>query len=300
METNNIPVRQNEEAQLKLLRARQWTYTVAKVLLVTQLLLTLAVPVAVAVLTLVKPALRPYAAAVSLAVVFVDILLLDRNLKVRLKRAARISEQFDCNVLEMPWEKFTVGEKIEPEDVHAAARAYSIFHKDLCLINWYPEIVGSLPLHLGRLICQRTNLQYDSQLRRSYGAVIKIIAFLLIVGLSIVAFTQNLPPTEWVLTVVPAAPILVWAVREYQRQNDTATHLEGLRKESNKFLDDVLAGEAEPEATSSRSRQLQNAIYLHRASSALILPFIYWFSRPQLEEQMNEGAAELVRRMKDV
>jgi hypothetical protein len=43
-----------------------------------------------------------------------------------------------------------------------------------------------------------------------------------------------------------------------------------------------------------RSRELQDAIFNHRASSPLIFDWVYNFLRRRMEEQMNAGADQLV------
>jgi hypothetical protein len=292
---NNIPTLQNEEAQLKLLRARTHLYGRATRLMVVQLLLTLIVPVVGAVLAIFRPEFRAYVAAASLAAVIIDALVLDRQYKLLMKRAAKIAEQFDCTVLDLPWDQFTVGDKVEGEDIHAAARAYAARHDDKKLRGWYPESVGTAPLHLARIICQRTNLRYDSQLRRSYGVIIQVVALTLFGGLVVSGLVQNLPMTDWVLSMAPAAPILAWAAREYYRQRDAADLLEDLMKEAKKLWVGAQAGECDDDDCRQRSREFQNAIYTRRATSPLVMPFLYRVKRLRLEDEMSEGAADFLR-----
>jgi hypothetical protein len=130
---NQIPVIQNQDSQLKLLRARTQTYARASALMVFQLGLTVVVPVIGAISAMFRAELKPYVAAASLMIIVVDILLLDRYQKVLTKRAAKIGEQFDCSVLEMPWDQFTVGDKVEAEDIHSAAKTYASRHNDSAL-----------------------------------------------------------------------------------------------------------------------------------------------------------------------
>lgn len=292
---NDIPTVQNDEPQLKLLRARTHVYSQATLLMVVQLLLTLVLPVAGAVLAIFRPEFRAYVAAASLAAVIIDALILDRQHKLLMKRAAKIAEQFDCAVLDLPWDQFIVGDKVEAEDVHAAARAYAARHDDSKLRGWYPEGVGAAPLHLARIICQRTNLRYDSQLRRSYGVIIRAVALTLVAGLFVSGLVQNLPMADWVLSMAPAAPILAWAAREYYRQRDTADLLEELMKEARKFWGRARTGECDADACRQRSREFQNAIYTRRVNSPLVMPFLYRFKRLRLEDEMNEGAADFLR-----
>jgi hypothetical protein len=177
---NQIPAVQNEEPQLKLLRARKRTYAIATCLIFVQLGLTLGIPIIGTVLAAFLPQLKAYVAAASLAIVIIDPLILDRQQKVLMKRAAKIGEKFDCVVLDLPWDQFTVGEDVDPEDIHMAAKAFAGRCDDSGLRSWYPEVVGEVPLHLARIICQRTNLRYDSRLRRSYGAILQVVSLSLI------------------------------------------------------------------------------------------------------------------------
>jgi MFS family permease len=261
---NQIPVLQDAEEQLKLLRARQRTYAIATFIMMVQLGLILGVPVLGGILAAIWPALKAYAAAASLAVIVLDVLLLDRYHRMLMRRAAKIAEQFDCLVLELPWDQFTVGDKVEAEDIHAAARAFAARHDDSNLTGWYPTAAGEVPLHLARIICQRTNLRYDSKLRRSYGAILKAAAILLIGMFVILGLVEDSSVTAWVLTMAPATPFLAWAAREYYRQSDTADQLETLMQEARKLWDRALAGSCGADDCRTWSREFQNAIYHRR------------------------------------
>ncbi|WP_225769556.1 S-4TM family putative pore-forming effector [Inquilinus sp. Marseille-Q2685] len=291
---NEIPVIQNDERQLKLLRARKQTYANATLLMVVQLGLALGIPIIGGILATLRPELKAYVAAASLAVVALDVLILDRSQKKLIRQAARIGEQFDCAVFDLPWDQFSIGERVEAEDIHAAAKAFARRADDAKLRNWYPEAVGNLPLHLARIICQRTNLHYDARLRRSYSSILKAISICLIGALAISGLIQNVSMTAWVLTMAPAMPFLSWAAREYYRQVDTADSLEMLMKEARNFWKSAVDGECGVDVCRARSREFQNAIYSRRATSPLVLPFLYKFKRLALEDEMNEGAADLV------
>jgi hypothetical protein len=88
--------------------------------------------------------------------------------------------------------------------------------------------------------------------------------------------------------------------REYYRQRDTADVLEYLMKEAKKLWTLARAGECEAEDCRQRSREVQNAIYTERANSPLVMPFLYRVKRLQLEDEMNEGAADFLRDLGDL
>lgn len=298
MATNKIPVLQNEEAHLMLMRARHWIYLVAQRLLITQMLLTVLVPVVGAVWSVYQPEIRPYFAAVALAVLLVDTIFLDRECKMLIKQGAKIGEKFDSEVLGLPWNRFVAGEEPEAEDVRSASRQWSKRHDDTKLRDWYPAAAGEMPLALGRIICQRTNLRYDAKLRRSYGKIILSVACTVVLGLFMAGLVQDLSFTAWVLTLVPAMPLLQWVGREFYRQQDAADQLEDLWKRATLYWKRALAGECDADNCLQESREFQNAIYLRRATSPIILPFLYKFKRLTLEDEMNDTAEDLLAQYK--
>lgn len=294
MPANQITVLQNEESQLKLLRARTEIYARASRILVTQLTLTLLLPALGALLVVFMPAARPHVAALALAIAALDVLFLDRRQKLLIKRAAKIGESFDCAVLGLPWDQFNAGEPLEVEDIHAAARAYAQRHDDRLLRDWYPLAVAEAPLHLARIMCQRTNLRYDSQLRRSYSAIILVLVGLIVGLLLLSGLAQDLRLTDWVLTMAPASPVLTWAGREYYRQTDTADALENDMRAAKALWSKALAGECDDQFCLSQSREFQNSIFYRRSSSPLIIPLLYGIKRLQLEDDMNEAATNFL------
>jgi hypothetical protein len=292
--TNTIPDSQNQPSNLKLLRARQRTYSLATQILVLQLALTLAVPLAGAIIAAFKPEAKPYVAGLSLVILLLDILWLDRQQKNLLKRAAKIAEQFDCAVLDIPWNEFVVGERVEAEDIHSAAKKYAGAHDDSKIRDWYPPAAGALPLSMGRIICQRTNLRYDSRLRISYANWIRAGAICIVLGLFLYGLANNLTLTAWVLTLAPAAPVLAWTGREFYRQRDSTEPSEKLLKEARKFWNEALVNACADDICLTKSRELQNAIYARRASSPMIFPLVYRIRRASLEDEMHEGAADFI------
>jgi hypothetical protein len=291
---NQIPIRQDEEAQLKLLRARTQTYAVATRLMILQLCLTALIPVMGALWGIAQPQVRPYFTLLALMVLLFDPLWIDRHYKATLKLAAKISEQFDCTVLELEWNCFAVGERAEVEDIHRAARKYQSGNDDSQLLGWYPKAVGSVPLHMARFICQRTNLRYDSELRRRYAHILAGLTVVVVATVVVLGFVQLLTLQEWVLNIALLSPLLSWSIREFHRQRDTATRLQDLMKSATALWKRFLREEGIEGEASVKAREFQDAIFSHRTSSPLIIPVIYKFLRPGLEDEMNEAASNFL------
>lgn len=293
MTLNTIPARQNEPQFMQLLRARSETYRQATRLLIIQLIVTVAVPVVSAVIGLIFPHVRPYVATIAIAVTLIDIAVLDRTMKRKLKTAALICEEFDCKLLEIPWNRFAAGKRPEHETITSAERDWP--HGDDKLLNWYPAAVGLAPMHLARIVCQRTNLWYDAMLRERYGNLLLMTAVVIVIGLISAGLAANLPFADFVVTILaPCAPLLSWALRDAFKQRDVADAQKMARSEAEALWDMAISGGCAENECARLSREFQNTIFQRRVANPLIFPFVYNRLRPGMEVDMNLGAESLL------
>jgi hypothetical protein len=292
---NEIANRQNSPEYLRLMRARSQIYREAQHFQVLQLVLTVGVPVAMGLIGIFIAGARLYTGFLSVALTIFDVSWLDRQQRKKLKVAAKISEQFDTGVLELRPNSF-IGRWIEPELIERASRAWR--RGDAELRNWYPPSVSKAPITLGRVLCQRANLRYDRELRKRYGNILLAIASLIVMTLVAIGFANRLMYIDIVLTTVaPAAPILVWAIRERFRQIDTGVADDAMRTGVETLWDLASKHQITEEESLGQSRTLQDAIFAHRSSSPMIFPFIYDHMRPMLEGEMHAGTDDLLRRI---
>lgn len=293
MTSNTIPARQNEPQFMQLLRARSETYRQATRILIIQMIVTVVVPVVSAVIGLIFPDVRPYVATIAIAVTLIDIAVLDRTMKRRLKTAALICEEFDCKLLEIPWNRFAAGKRPEHETITSAERDWP--HGDDKLLNWYPAAVGLAPMHLARIVCQRTNLWYDAMLRERYGNLLLIAAGVIVIGLISAGLAANLPFGDFVVTIfAPCAPLLSWALRDAFKQRDAAEAQKTARSEAEALWDMAISGGCAENECAGLSREFQNTIFQRRVANPLIFPFVYNRLRPGMEVDMNLGAESLL------
>ncbi|MEJ6008773.1 S-4TM family putative pore-forming effector [Novosphingobium aquae] len=295
---NQITTHQNEPRFLKLLRARSETYREASHWQIAQFVLTVITPLVGAVVAIMTPDARPYVAAAALVIAMLDSSLIDRIQKQKLKTAARIAEQFDCELLEMAWNPYAAGKKVEPEVIEDAAQRWP--NGEVKLKGWYPSAVEQVPIHLARIICQRTNLWYDGTLREKYSSILLWSAIVIAILLFSVGFAAQLSLIDFVAVVIaPVTPVFGWTLREFFRQRDAAEALKLARSEAEALWATALNGGCEPSECARRSREFQNTIFARRANNPLIFPKIYDRLRSSLEIQMNRGAEAYVNELKD-
>jgi hypothetical protein len=295
---NDIPTKQNRPHLLALLRARKRTYKAAKLTQGVFVLLTIALPVVSVFLAPDHPHLKPYLALAALALLLVDTGIIERLQKDRMKRGAKLQEAFDADVLSIPWNRFVVGARVDPEDVHSASARLLTPKREAELLDWYATCVGEIPLPVARLICQRTNISYDARLRQRYGGALLLGTVALGLLLMIVGLAFDLNFSELLLTVlVPFTPVFSWALREHRKQADTASALMNLKSECEKLWDTALNGGADTEIACG-SRELQDAIYQHRVSSPLVFDWVYNKMRRSNEDEANHAAGYFVAQAK--
>ncbi len=291
---NSIVIKQNEARMLSLVRARRRIYWTAKRYQGAVVLGTLLLPVISLAVASFHPAARSYVAVAAILFGLCEVVLMDRWHKAQMKDAAKLQEDFDCEVLDMLHNSFLVGANVDPEEVYRFASKTLSQKQEAQLRDWYPVAVGKVPLHIGRIMCQRENLLYDGNVRKSCGRVLKGALLLLVALLIGYSLAADLKVDALVLTVlVPAMPVVNWALRECARQRDTVETLLRLKTESEKLWKSAVDG-LSPDEAADRSRELQDAIYNHRVASPLVFDFMYRFQRKDYEAQMNAGAEHFV------
>ncbi len=292
---NTIAQEQNTEKQLQRLAAQRYLYSRAKHVLEIQVAFDLFTPIVIAIVVAVFPGFDIYGAFLSVAVAVLDVTL-ETYQTSRKKQAADIQEIFDCDVLELESHELRKRRRPLTETIFEAAKSYK--RKDphfTNLKNWYPPIVEKIPLHLARLVCQRINCWWDSQLRRRYIQTVGFVLLFLCFFVFLIGLINGLTLAKFFLAVaLPLLPSFIWAIREYLHQSEAANDKDELRKYSEELWEKAISQEYSIEKTTEESRILQDEIYNNRRTNPFILDWFYNRLKRKNEEQMNAKAEELV------
>ncbi|MGJ4950041.1 S-4TM family putative pore-forming effector [Bradyrhizobium sp. HKCCYLS20291] len=291
---NTIAHDQDTPAFHRLLKARQRVYSDATRYQVLQIVLTVVLPAFGAILAFLRPESRPYVALYGLIATAFDTMWIDRMQRRLLKIAAKISEEFDCGVLKIPWNSFVAGKREDAEVIDAAARRWN--DDAASIAGWYVGISLSARHTMARLVCQRMNLQYDASLRKKYGVYLVCGACIALVLLTIGAVAKDLKLIDFAAVAATISPAIFWAVREHFRQSDAASANETLKGEAEKFMESIRTGGCDDADCDRRSRELQDAIFQRRVANPLVLPLVYRLMRGELEMQAQAGADALLQR----
>lgn len=295
---NSISMTQQKSDQIRLLRARYRIYRNVKTIQGISVLFSLFLPFFSMALVSYLPTSKAYFALSAVVFMLVNTGFLNQIQKDNLKRGAKLQEEFDVNVLGLKWNGFVAGTKVDHEDIHHASSSLLSAKKESKLVSWYEPCVSEVPLRFGRLICQRTNITYDSRLRRLYANRLLTITIVSMFMLMAYGISQNLTLAELLLTViVPAMPSIDWASKEFHKQKDTTIALNSLKSEIEKLWNRALDG-GSPNELENGSRQLQDAIYQHRASNMPIFDWFYELHRDANENAAHHAAQEFVKEVK--
>lgn len=287
---------QNGDKQLELLAAQRQLYSFAKSIQVFQIILSIPVPILLSLLTIAYPALKVYSGLYGFIITLTDLWIISPYQQRTKKVAATIQELFDCTVLQIDWCKLKVGEKPEPETIIAASSKYKSSHKNFIkLRDWYPTLVDEIPLHLGRIVCQRTNCYWDGNLRKRYASIVVFILVIFTISLFLISLHKGTSLEEFLLVVLfPLMPALVFGFRETRDNLKTAQKLSEIRKHCESLWERLITSSVDTQTAYLESRLLQNEIYDNRRNSPLIFDIIYNRLKSDYEERMNKGAEYFV------
>lgn len=301
--TNNISTRQNELSQIQLLQAQRFLYAKAKRLIILQLWLVISVAVAGAIAAFFAPesSIKIVVAAVAVLISLVDVTLLDPQQKRTITDAAKVQEAFDCAVLDLPWDHVVAGDPVIRETISEASNAYSQKFADAGLRDWYPVESARVPMHFGRLVCQRSALAYDSALRRRYAAVLLALPCVLFAIQLLAGLLNELTLKTFVVSVaLPFMPVAIWTLREHRRQTEAADTNDTLHGRIDALWNRMAKGECDAVRGSAEARTIQSELFRGRKSKTPIMGWVYNAMRGGLERRMRAVANDLVAALEPI
>ncbi|WP_074574342.1 S-4TM family putative pore-forming effector [Polaromonas sp. JS666] len=289
-QTNNIAIDQVRPEAIDLLRARDRVYGYAKILQGVFVLVMIVIGVLGSV---VSADHKPIFGLLGIFALLTDVIYLESHIKRLCKLGAQLGEEFDIKVLNLSRNQFIADRPVAPEDVRRYSAELLHADRERQLHNWYEPQVGQVPLAIGRLICQRTNINYDARLRTSYAARVLQAVLPLMGGLLIACLTLGMSLEATVSLISSLLPVLNWVARDLRKNVEATSQLEKLRSEFDRLWARALDG-AMPDELSQGSRRLQDAIFQHRGNTTLITDCFYQRMRSKSEDEAGAAAKRLI------
>lgn len=292
---NNIVELQNKPENIKMLKAMRHLYSKVGVLTNYYFIFCVLVPIVISFA-------KPFISSDDYQVLFHSMiaynllsLIVGLWLECKIKKervlAAKIQQQFDCNVFELQWNKYTFGTQPSLEDINSNVKSSN----DEDFINWYDREVDTVDRMLAVIICQRINLTYDVALRKKFLSYITLICSIIFIAIMVVAFCENEGlRTTIVFVAVPLIPIIRWFFSTRKANSDNMEKCERIKK----IIDDYLEEYRSNGIVFSDIDlcEIQNCIYEHRKTAFKIPDFIYNKMRSKQEEATHITVGELITR----
>lgn len=294
---------QNSNKNIEKLAAQRELYSIAKNYFILQVILNVVFTI---ILSVVNILLKQYChkdiesvrALYAILVILLDYLWINNLVNDYKQRAASIQEKFDCDVLKINWNKIHVGDEPTFEETHRYYKEYYKKNNDLNTFNdWYSESIKEINSNAAKIICQRSNVHYDSAVRKRF--IIYLIIIPITIGV-LISFTSLIYDASFKsflsLGLLPMAPLLTFILKIYNEHRSSLKTLKSLKSSINSAWSNILRGKEVDEET---IRQVQDKIYTNRKSNPLIPDWIYFQRRPALEEELNYSVGQLVDEYKN-
>ena len=306
---DSISIRQDRPEQLNCLAAQRQLYSRAKQLSYLQLILSVPLIVIISIATLVlndnvlahkigvqQADISWVAAFVGVMVTLIDLIIITPIINGFRDKAAKIQELFDTSVFDMQWSDVAVGAKPDYEEISKySSRIRGKQEEYNKLKCWYSDKLDGIPVSASTVICQRSNLFWDSDLRKYFSIIVGIIAFSLVIFLLVVGLYKGLTLKIFFLIVfAPSLPIIVYATRQWIDNRKAISRLTTLKELLNATWIEISSGDDNDNHILDRARKLQDQIYLNRKSNPLIFDWIYELRKSKQHENMFYSIDQMI------
>ena len=291
MAKNNIVELENSQGHINQLKAARHLYTKAGHYSTSYMFFCAFIPVVISIGRMFLSPDDHFALNAMMAygvVALVAGFILESEVSKHRKLAAKIQQLFDCEVFGLEWDSHLWGAKPSLENINDNIGNL----QNDGFYNWYDSLIEGLDRMEAILICQRTNLAYDSKLRRQFNFIVSTIATVVSLFILIVSFYRNEGiQTAIVFVGVPLVPMIKWFFSTKKRNLDDIESCESLKS----FIDNSLGKLKKNHRAINESAlyQIQDRIYIHRKTAFKIPDSLYNIMRKDQEESVRTMVNQL-------
>lgn len=291
MAKNNIVELENSQVHINQLKAARHLYTKAGHYSTSYMFFCAFIPVVISIGRMFLSSDDHFALNAMMAygvVALVAGFILESEVSKHRKLAAKIQQLFDCEVFGLEWDSHLWGAKPSLENINDNIGNL----QNDGFYNWYDSLIEGLDRMEAILICQRTNLAYDSKLRRQFNYIVSTIATVVSLFILLVSFYRNEGiQTAIVFVGVPLVPVIKWFFSTKKRNLDDIESCESLKS----FIDNSLEKLKKNHRAINESAlyQIQDRIYIHRNTAFKIPDCLYNIMRKDQEESVRTMVNQL-------
>lgn len=279
---NRISERQNEVKFIEYLKAQRVAYTQCKIYQIFDVI-SILMAIVLPIIGMLNNNIVKFLGAFG--VLWTIFYLVSENYrKKKTEQGAKIQEQFDTELFEIPWNNILCKKKVNCDvQIDLAKEYYGID-----LYNWYSmEVNSELTKPIAVVLCQRINFSWELKQRRRY------VTFLIILLVAYYGFfftffiSNNIGFYDLLLLIAPSLSFLIYGVQNslslknhITSKNETLAQIDGI-------LDEYSMHKVMP--NESVLRQIQDIIYIERTVPEKIPDWFY-----KLFKSSNENRTDSI------
>lgn len=277
---NRITQTQNEAKFIEYLKAQRVAYSQCKIYQVFDVISVL--------MAIVLPIIGMYRTDIvnylgAFGVLWTIIYLVTENYrKKKTEQGAKIQEQFDTELFEIPWNEILCKNKVNTDTKIDLAKEY----KGNDLSNWYSlEVDSSLPKSIAIILCQRINFSWELKLRKRFVTFL-IILLVAYYGIFVGFFvSKNIGFYDILLLIAPSLSFLIYGV---QNSLSLKNHIKS-KNDTLSQIDEILNEYSDNREKPSKGilRQVQDIIYTERTVPEKIPDWFYKLSKSSNENRTD-------------
>ena len=276
----SIIEKENLQINIDRLDAQRYLYTKAKHISITSFILCAIIPVALVFLRLCFYDNDAFSKSVIIYSFF--IILIEKVLEFlstrRRNTASRIQQLFDCQLFNLPWNEPLCGEQPTLEDIYIAKTGKNINK----LHDWYDPNIAILKHEYATIVCMRTNIVYDKNIRNLYHRIIWISILILASVFFIIGIVQNNNMWDWFInSLIPIMPFVSWFLDIHKHNIENLKVLTRIEKLINITFSKI---REKGKITTKELSVIQDLIFIHRNSAYPIPNIFYKIIRNRLEK----------------
>lgn len=285
MANNNIVELENSQVHINQLKAARHLYTKAGRYSISYMFFCAFIPVVISFARMFLSTDNHFALNAMMGysvLALVAGIILESSTSKHRNLAAKIQQLFDSEVFGLEWNSHLWGAKPSLENIgdNLGNLPNDGFR------NWYDSQIDGLNRMEAILICQRTNLAYDSKLRRRFNYMVSTIAIVVSLLILLVSFYRNEGiQTAIIFVGVPLVPMIKWFFSTMKRNLDDIESCESLKS----FIDSNLEKLKKNHRSINESAlyRIQDGIYHHRKTAFKIPDCLYNYMRSGQEDRVH-------------
>ena len=216
-------------------------------------------------------------------------IFLQTFIHTRSTQAAKVQEQFDTQLYNLPWNSDLVGEKIAPELIQDASRRLK---SKAGLQDWYVNWTAAVQVPNTEhwvcvLKCQRENLIWDWRIRKKFAIWIFITTLLIPVTEITAAYIQNLHVQfMWDGYIVPSISLIIAGIQSARQHYKIADLKENKANELRKLIDE----KADNTITEEKCRRVQDFLFIQRIHNYYVPNWFNQLNKERFERDSRDSS----------